>query len=60
MDKRSAMLVSGGLVVALMAGTVAREVTLKGVAAAAPVRIVVQTAGSTGSATTALNQESLR
>ncbi len=42
MNKKSAVLIAGGLVLALMAGTVSRELTL-GKTAAAPVRIIVQT-----------------
>jgi len=55
MDKKSAILVSGGLVLALVAGTVSREVSLKSVAAATPVRVVVQTAAP--AATTTANYE---
>jgi hypothetical protein len=43
MNKRTAMIVSGGLVLALMAGTASRELTLHPAASATPVRIVVQT-----------------
>ena len=45
MKRTSAMIISAGLVFALVAGTVTRVVTLHQTsAAAAPVRIVVQTA----------------
>jgi hypothetical protein len=62
MDKRSAMFLSGGLVLALVAGTVSREATLKGVQSAAPVRIVVQTPSSSSASATAtsFDEESLR
>lgn len=40
MDKRSASIVAGMLVAALMAGVVSRDLTLK---APAPVQVVVQT-----------------
>lgn len=43
MNKRSATIVAGGLVLALMAGTASRELTLHPAASAAPMRIVVQT-----------------
>ncbi len=45
MKRTSAMIISAGLVFALVAGTITRVVTLRQTAAtAAPVRIVVQTA----------------
>jgi hypothetical protein len=43
MNKRSATIVAGGLVLALMGGIASRELTLHPSASAAPVRIVVQT-----------------
>jgi hypothetical protein len=43
MNRRSAILVSAGLVLALMAGTASRVATLHPAAAVAPTRIVVQT-----------------
>ena len=42
MNKKSAVVIAGGLVLALMAGTVSRELTL-GKTAAVPVKIIVQT-----------------
>jgi hypothetical protein len=54
MKRTSAMVISAGLVLALVAGTVSRVVTLHQTsAAAAPVRIVVQTAAPQGSSATA-------
>ena len=44
MNRTSSMIIAAGLVFALMAGTVSRAVTLHPSTAAAPVRIVVQTA----------------
>lgn len=49
MNRRSSIIIAAGLVFALMAGTVSRAVTLHSVNAAAPVRIVVQTAAPTTS-----------
>jgi hypothetical protein len=43
MNRKSAIVISAGLVFALMIGTVSRVVTLHSAAAVAPVRIVVQT-----------------
>jgi len=43
MNRRSSIIIAAGLVVALMAGTASRVATLHS-SAAAPVRIVVQTA----------------
>jgi len=50
MNRRSSIIIAAGLVFALMAGTVSRAVTLHPSSAAAPVRIVVQTAAPTTSA----------
>jgi hypothetical protein len=47
MNRRSSIIIAAGLVVALMAGTVSRAVTLHSSSTAAPVRIVVQTAAPT-------------
>ena len=47
MNLRSAMIIAGALVVALMAGTASRLATLPPAAAVAPVRIVLQTAAPT-------------
>ena len=44
MNRRSAVIVAAGLVFALTAGMVSRSMTLHQTTAAAPVRIVVQTA----------------
>ena len=44
MNKRSASIIAGALVLALMAGTASRQLTLHSAATAAPVNIVVQTA----------------
>jgi predicted neutral ceramidase superfamily lipid hydrolase len=44
MNRKSSIIIAAGLVFALMAGTVSRAVTLHSSSAAAPVRIVVQTA----------------
>jgi hypothetical protein len=51
MNRRSAIIVSGGLVLALMAGTASRVATLHAAAAASPTRIVVQTVAPTAPAT---------
>ncbi len=50
MNRRSSIVIAAGLVLALMAGTVSRAVTLHSAGAAAPVRIVVQTAPATTAA----------
>jgi hypothetical protein len=42
MNRSSALIVAGGLALALVAGTASRALTLRSTAAAAPVRIVVQ------------------
>ncbi len=47
MNRRSSIIIAAGLVFALMAGTVSRAVTLHPSSAAAPARIVVQTAPTT-------------
>jgi len=44
MNRRSAVIIAAGLVFALASGAVSRAMTLHPVNAAAPVRIVVQTA----------------
>jgi len=49
MNRTSSMIIAAGLVFALMAGTVSRAVTLHPSTAAAPVRIVVQTAAPAAS-----------
>ena len=43
MNRRSAMLISAGLVFALMAGTASRVLTLHAPVSATPARIVIQT-----------------
>ena len=50
MDKRSASIVAGMLVAALMAGVVSRDLTLK---APAPIQVVVQTPGTAAAAPSA-------
>lgn len=50
MNRRSAVIVAAGLVFALTAGMVSRSMTLHQTTAAAPVRIVVQTAPAAATA----------
>jgi len=50
MNRKSSIVIAAGLVLALMAGTVSRAVTLHSASSAAPVRIVVQTAPATAAA----------
>jgi hypothetical protein len=57
MNRRSSIIIAAGLVFALMAGTVSRAVTLHPSSAAAPVRIVVQTAPPTTSAPSTASAE---
>ena len=52
MNRRSSIIIAAGLVFALMAGTVSRAVSLHPSRAAAPVRILVQTASPTTGAPT--------
>jgi len=53
MNRRSAVIVAAGLVFALTAGMVSRSMTLHPTTAAAPVRIVVQTAPPAAATATA-------
>ena len=57
MNRRSSIIIAAGLVFALMAGTVSRAVSLHPSSAAAPVRIVVQTASPTTGAPTLASAE---
>jgi hypothetical protein len=56
MDRRSAMLIAGGLVVALMAGVVSRELTLSH-PAPGPIQVVQSPVGTVPSPTAAPTEE---